>query len=136
MIIKTRDKNPHIKNWAKLKPGDTFRLYVSSDFLNKKAVKKYFKEKRPKSWRSPVFYMASLGTFTQEFDNGTVLNFYQNSPISAGIASTWYPKQKTGVSLALSMFHYLSLQLVLSTELKVRFLFLLKLEATFIGTGR
>ena len=83
-----------MKNWAKLKKGQTFRLYISSNFLNKKAVKKYFKGKKPKSWNHPVFYMASLGTFKQTFDQGTVLNFFQNSPISLGTAYTIYPKRK------------------------------------------
>jgi hypothetical protein len=114
MTQKTKAANPHIDNWAQLEPGTKLSLYISADLMDVKRYRKYekkikkklskIKKKKQKAINKTqsgangiklsAFYMGSLGKFSQVSTQGTTINFFQNSPVSIGIASSYYPEGK------------------------------------------
>ncbi|WP_127716119.1 hypothetical protein [Halobacteriovorax sp. HLS] len=114
MTQKTKNANPHVDNWAKLEPGTSLTLYISADLMDLKRYKKYEKKVKKKlskikdvkketlsksksgasGLKLSAFYMGSLGKFSQVNNIGTTINFFQNSPVSVGIASSYYPDGK------------------------------------------
>jgi hypothetical protein len=109
MVKKIIKRNPHVKKWNNLAPGTTLELFISDDFMDLDKYKPYEEltlkrlseeeEKKklpsyPVGLKGSVFYMSSLGMFTQKADNVAEIQFRQNSPVSLGTAYTYYPKDK------------------------------------------
>lgn len=125
MVKKTVSSNPQVKNWRKLKPGTKITLYLQKEYLDKKKVKRYFAlvkkrlamqrkllaEKRRQAKlkalnrksNSSLFYMASLGNFTQSNADLRGLDFFQNSPITLGISHN-RPFKGSYYSLSTSLY--------------------------------
>ncbi len=101
MIHKTRSANPHIKSWAKLKPGKKIILFISKKFLDITKIKSTKKKNKilkmkVSGFHSSAFYMASVGSFNQKNDlKGVNIDFTQNSFLSLGYTGLYYPKRKT-----------------------------------------
>lgn len=111
MVEKTIKGNKNI-NFNNLKAKSRFELYISVDLLDFDKLSKFqinlkesqritneklnrLKEKLSDSpWRSSVFYMASYGSFTQNNPTHADVTFLQNSPISLGLSTSYYPKDK------------------------------------------
>lgn len=114
MVQRTLKENPHVTDWTKVPVGKRIKLYVSLDAidydklriykksiydkvlaLKKKAEEIDKKNKlQPKGWKASVFYMASYGKFTQSNPALADITFLQNSPISLGLAVSFYPENK------------------------------------------
>lgn len=108
LVSKIKANNPQIKNWYNLPPNTVIELYISPDFMDfekyrpyaANTLKKIAEEEKSKKGQSypaglkgSIFYMGSLGTFTQK-SSDTEVNFKQNSPLSLGTSFTYYPKDK------------------------------------------
>lgn len=124
MTQKTQKANPHIENWADLEPGTKLTLLISAELMDVKRYKKYekkvkkklskMKKKKEKAVaktksgangiKLSAFYMGSLGKFSQVSNEGTTINFFQNSPVSVGLASSYYPAGKK-YSYAASIYY-------------------------------
>ena len=124
MTQKTKTANPHVENWGKLVPGTKLKIFVSADLMDVKRYKKYEKKVKKKlskmkkekkkaiskstsgangiKWSA--FYMGSLGKFSQVNSQGTTINFFQNSPVSVGVSSSYYPAGKK-YSFATSLYY-------------------------------
>lgn len=123
MVDKTLKSNPNVKNWRKLKTGETLFVYLDPKFIDmnkmrayRKSVKKVSKKiktkiKRknikngPKKWST--FYMASIGNFSQENDSLAKVEFKQNSPVTLGLMYTHYPKKGKYTIASSAYFSYL-----------------------------
>jgi len=123
MVDKTLKSNPNIKNWRKLKTGETMYVYLDPKFIDmekmkafRKSVKKVSKKiktkiKRKKSkvaikkWST--FYMASIGQFSQQNDSLAKVEFKQNSTLTLGLMYTLYPKDGKYTILTSAYFSYL-----------------------------
>lgn len=118
LVKKTMKNNPKIKKWDNLQPGTIIEMYISDDFMDLEKYRPYEQtlikriaeeeEKKrtptyPVGLKGSVFYMASLGMFTQKADNVAEINFKQNSPASIGGSFTYYPKDKL-YSIAYSLY--------------------------------
>lgn len=108
MIQKLFRKNPHVRKWRMLAPGTEFQLYVNKEYLIMDRYKTYEKERIqylrdkyikkkffPDGIKGSIFYMASLGMFTQSTPEMGTIDFNQNSPVTLGTSFTYYPKGKT-----------------------------------------
>ncbi len=123
MIQKTLKSNPQIKDWRNLKPGETLYVYINPKYIDMdklkafrkevkqvskkiaKKVKKKKKSKEIKKWSA--FYMASMGTFSQENSDIAKVNFKQNSPLTLGLMYTHYPENKNFTIASSIYFSYL-----------------------------
>ena len=99
MVLKTKVKNPEIKEWKILKKDQILKLYVYKPYLDLRKMAapetKVLQEERPEGFHSNVLYMASIGNFTQEkSSNGILLKLSQNSMFSLGYSGLCYPKTK------------------------------------------
>lgn len=103
MVIKTRRKNKHVKNWNRLIIGQTIKLYINGSMMDPNKWKKYQKsilgvneqQDGKKGFQASVFYMASTGSFKQvSEDDGVDIDFEQNSNASIGISTMYSPKRK------------------------------------------
>jgi hypothetical protein len=109
LVKKIIAKNPQVLNWAQLTPGILIEVYVSEDFIDMTKYKKYESAniekineeeaiKQSPSYttglKGSVFYMASLGIFTQTNNDVGKIKFNQNAPFSTGASFTYYPKNK------------------------------------------
>ena len=114
MIKVTISKNPHIKNWRNLKARKIIKVYISKQFINVTAYKKYKKKiakikkkiekkilatnsDRPapkKQFGMSIFYMTSIGNFTQTSDSQTRVSLSQNSSFTLGSLISFKPKNK------------------------------------------
>lgn len=59
MVQKTLQRNKHIKNWRKVKAGDTIYLYLDKKFIDESKFKKFvgsIKKKKKKKKKIKVFY--------------------------------------------------------------------------------
>lgn len=124
MVIKTIQKNPHVHSWGNLAPGTVINLYISNDFIELAKYRPYEEEENrkklssekdktvlpiyPKGLKGSVFYMASLGIFTQKAENVAEINFKQNSKVSLGTAFSFYPKDKLYSMSTSTYFSFLS----------------------------
>ena len=114
MTKKTMKANPHVEDWTRIESGVKLTLYISADLMDLKRYKKYEKKVKKKlakmnkkkkeatlktasgasGLKFSAFYMASLGKFGQVSEEGTTIDFYQNSPVSVGLSSSYYPNGK------------------------------------------
>lgn len=114
MVQRTLRENPHVTDWTKVPVGKKIKLYISLDAIDYEKLKTYKKsiydkvlalKKRAekidknnklqaKGWKASVFYMASYGKFTQSNPTLADITFLQNSPISLGLAVSFYPENK------------------------------------------
>ncbi len=107
MIIKTKQENPHIASWEKLKVGAHIKLFINAEFLDKMKLELYKHElrekkkkreaeilKKRKSFSASVFYMASSGMFNQSNEKFLKIDFAQYSFITLGGAFLYFPKNK------------------------------------------
>lgn len=109
-VKKIMKKNAHVKNWKKLVPGTDLDLYIEDKVMDLSKYQEYEDEilkkiaeaeeealqkssPYPEGFKASVFYMGSLGIFTQETPTVAKINFYQNSPVSIGTSFSFYPKQ-------------------------------------------
>ena len=108
LVKKIVKNNPKVTDWNNLPPGVVVKLYISDDLMDLEKYKPYetnvlqkveaIKERKlvstyPSGLKASVFYMNSSGTFSQSTD-AIAINFKQNSPVSIGMAMTFYPKDK------------------------------------------
>ncbi|EPZ51750.1 hypothetical protein M902_1889 [Bacteriovorax sp. BAL6_X] len=100
-------------DFSKLHKDTILQLYISVDLLdyNKFTVYQHqlnkteqisqnsmnrIKEKlEQNTFRSSVFYMASYGKFSQANPSYADVSFLQNSPVSLGLSSAYYPKDSS-----------------------------------------
>ncbi|MGI4994011.1 hypothetical protein ACRXCV_15335 [Halobacteriovorax sp. GFR7] len=137
MVVKTINTNPDT-NFSNLKKSQRFKLYVSVDLLDWDKLSKYqlsvkeseriaqksldrVKERLEESpFRYSVFYMASYGSFAQENPAHADVTFLQNSPISFGLSTSFYPKEKP-YNLSGSIYYsYLTTALIDQTDEEVK----------------
>ena len=107
LVEKTMSMNPHISDWSLLNPGDLISIYISEDLMdmnkynskqsmvnskNKEIQKNILiKTATPEGLKGSVFYMSSYGDFSQVAD-GTSVNYKQNSFLTLGLQSNYFPK--------------------------------------------
>lgn len=109
MVKKIIRENQNIKDWRKLPEGESIQLFVSSDFIDLKKYENYKEENlqalknveeknqvndSPVGLKGSIFYMASIGNFTQTAKDVAEISFKQNSPVSLGTSFSFYPKNK------------------------------------------
>ncbi|WP_034727534.1 hypothetical protein [Bacteriovorax sp. BSW11_IV] len=128
MVQRTMRENTHVKDWTKVPAGKKVKLYISLDVIDfdkLKAYKKSIYDKvvalknksdkidqannklLPKGLKASVFYMASYGKFTQSNPAQANITFLQNSPISLGLAVSFYPENKNYSFSSSVYFSYL-----------------------------
>lgn len=124
MVDRTLNSNPHIKDWRNLETGETISVYLDPQFIDMekmkafrkdvkkvaKTIKKKVEKKKEqkegiKKWST--FYMASVGTFSQENDSVAKVEFKQNSPVTLGLMYTHYPKSNRYSIATSAYFSYL-----------------------------
>lgn len=112
MVAKTLEANKKIKDWSSIPAKTKILVYLDVDFidldkvtaynknvaeLTKKlqdALKKKEKEiEETSGFKGSLFYMASYGKFTQANVNLAEIGFLQNSPLSLGLSTSYYPKK-------------------------------------------
>jgi hypothetical protein len=121
LVSKIKKLNPHITDWSKLTPGTVIKLFISDELMDLEKYKPYqaevtqkiveIKEQKtistyPSGFKASIFYMNSSGTFTQRKGTDVEISFKQNSPITLGVAMSYYPKDKlysTSLSSYVSM---------------------------------
>ncbi len=119
MVDRTLKSNPHVEDWRNLKTGSVLNIYLDPKFIDPVKMKKFRKdvkkvankiEKKVKKEREKdkvknwsVYYMASLGSFTQQNDEIAKVDFKQNSPLTIGTMYTYYPESKK-YSIASSLY--------------------------------
>ena len=92
MVLKTRINNPQIKNWANLREGEKFRLYVRSDLLDKKRVAAFYRDRndnkeRADKWNYSLFYALSRGSLQESVpDSNITTESSQDSPLTLGFS--------------------------------------------------
>jgi len=105
-VQKTLKSNPQIKKWSNIPPETLIQLYISDDFIDLNKMNKYksnllskvsakTKDFSPTIKKLSLFYMSSLGKFSQESSTMGKINFNQNSPYSIGTSFSIIPKDKT-----------------------------------------
>jgi hypothetical protein len=117
-VKKIIKNNPNIKDWSKIQPDNLIELFISDDLID---MKKYapFEEKELRriskevdsqktpnylnGFKSSVFYLGSVGVFTQKTAEIAEVNFKQNSPITLGTTFAHYPEGKL-YSTSFSMY--------------------------------
>ena len=108
LVGKIMKNNPLIKDWANLKPGAILTLYISDDLIdmdkyNKSSIQKRGKNQELKKIiiaknselegvKGSIYYMASLGDFTQISATGTKINYIQNSLATLGLQGNYFPR--------------------------------------------
>ncbi len=127
LVKKTMKNNPKIKQWAFMPVGTVVDLYISDDFMDLEKYKPYWanllkkiqeknNEKKqftyPRGLKGSVFYLSSMGSFSQKAADVAEITFKQNSPFSLGTALTFYPKD----SLYSASFSAYASYLVASTN--------------------
>ncbi|EQC45390.1 hypothetical protein [Bacteriovorax sp. Seq25_V] len=122
MVEKTILSNPTIKTWDNLPPKKKLLIYLDVEYIDLDKVTKYnekvaelskrlkeaLMKKRaaaPKTsgWRGSLFYMASYGKFTQDNPKLANITFLQNSPLSLGLSTSYYP-ENSNFSIASSLY--------------------------------
>ncbi len=107
LVGKTMGLNPHVTDWTQLIPGTLISIYISEDMMDmekylsmqmaintkNEEFKKIIMNKiaPPEGFKGSLFYMASLGTFTQTAD-GTSVEYKQNSLVTLGLQGNYFPK--------------------------------------------
>ena len=112
LVEKTMSLNPHVSDWNILSPGTLISIYINEDIMDMdkykskqpiastkvEEVKKIIPIKAPppkvvppEGFKGSLFYMASLGDFTQSAD-GTSVSYKQNSLLTLGIQGNYFPK--------------------------------------------
>lgn len=108
LVQKITKNNPQIKDWGKLPSGEIISLYIPQDLIDAEKYKKVFKERRlkalaakkaieektgaPKGFKGSIFYMASIGDFSQTSTLGTNISYNQNSYGTFGFQGNYYLK--------------------------------------------
>lgn len=108
LVGKIFKNNPQVKDWKRLVPGEIISLYIPQNMIdgskfiristarNKKnnEVKKIIQAKisTPEGFKGSLFYMASIGDFSQTSVAGTTVSYNQNSYGTFGFQSNYYPK--------------------------------------------
>ncbi len=122
MVEKTILSNPSVKSWNDLPAKKKLLVYLDVEYIDINKVTKYnqkvaelsqklkdaLMKKRaeaPKTsgFRGSVFYMASYGKFTQDNPKLASITFLQNSPISLGLSTSYYP-ENSDFSVASSLY--------------------------------
>ncbi|WP_408095757.1 hypothetical protein ACJVC5_11990 [Peredibacter sp. HCB2-198] len=113
MTQRTFKGNPEVKDWNKLEPGSMIDLYIQYEYLDMSKYQAYIDGMKvnlkkaaaqnetensgpgflPEGLKASIFYMASYGKFTQKDPATAEVEFYQNSPVTLGLSSSYYPKQ-------------------------------------------
>lgn len=119
LVKKTLLYNPHVKNWGKLKPETILELFITKDVMDLKKFEPYYqanlkkaeeaianelKSAYPVGFKSSAFYMTSIGNFTQDAPNVANISFKQNSPVTLGLAMSYYPKESL-YSMSASLYY-------------------------------
>ncbi|MCB9062077.1 MAG: hypothetical protein H6622_11195 [Halobacteriovoraceae bacterium] len=110
-LNRTKLSNSLVDNWKNIEDKTRFSLYLELIHIDEKKllaydkkmfqkfqiikenIKKLEKNKtKPQGWRASLFYMVSVGKFQQENPTRAQLSFFQNSPVTLGIASSYYPQ--------------------------------------------
>lgn len=126
MVRKTITANPKVTNWNKIPARLKLVVYLDVDFIDldkvesynkniaeltkklKKAMLKKQKEKpKTNGFKGSLFYMASYGKFTQSDADLADISFLQNSPISLGLSTSFYPSNSKFSYSASLYFSYL-----------------------------
>ena len=131
MVDRTLKSNPHIKDWRNLKAGETLDLYLDPKFIDLGKMKKFRQDvkkvskniktkiknqkKKSKPKTKSIFYMASLGQFSQENADIAKVEFKQNSPVTLGGMYTYYPEND---KYSISTSAYFSYLLAASSNLE------------------
>lgn len=112
MTQRTFKENPHVKNWNALIPGTRLDVYIALEYMDMEKYRAYVQnlEKSleklrrqsetennrtdylPVGLKGSFFYMASYGRFTQKDSSIAEVEFYQNSPVTAGVSLSYYPE--------------------------------------------
>jgi hypothetical protein len=126
LVQKIMNSNKKVRDWKNLNPGTPIELFIQEEFFDKKKYEKYsdlvdkklaaqFEQKIEPSKKTDyflglkgsVFYMASQGLFSQKSSQVADLEFSQNTPITAGVSLTYYPKNSLYSYAVSSYFAYL-----------------------------
>lgn len=108
LVGKIMNNNPHVKDWNVLPSSEIITLFIPPSYLDAEKYKKVFTERRvkieaakklieqktssPEGFRGSLFYMASLGDFTQTSPAGTKVTYNQNSYGTLGFQGNYYLK--------------------------------------------
>lgn len=108
LVDKIMFNNPHVKDWNVLPNAEIITLFIPPSYLDTEKYKKVFTERRgkieaakklieektssPEGLRGSLFYMASLGDFTQTSPAGTKVTYNQNSYGTLGLQGNYYLK--------------------------------------------
>jgi hypothetical protein len=108
LVGKIITNNPNVKDWTKLPAGEIITLYIPGNLIDGAKYTKIFKARRlkleeakkqieektaaPHGIKGSVFYMASVGDFSQTSSQGTDVSYNQNSYGTFGFQGNYYPK--------------------------------------------
>ncbi|MFG1500009.1 hypothetical protein ABMA70_07330 [Halobacteriovorax sp. XZX-3] len=99
-------------DFSKLKKDSVLQLYISVELLDynkfsvyqrqlnkagridQNSMKRIKEQLGERTFRSSVFYMASYGKFAQDNPAYADVSFLQNSPVSLGLSTSYYPKDR------------------------------------------
>lgn len=123
MVDMTLKKNPQVKDWRNLKTGQKIYIYLDPKFIDAKKVNKFRKKvkkvakkikkkvkkrkKKNEVKKYSVFYMASIGQFSQKNSSLAEIDFNQNSPVTFGTMYTHFPKNGNYTIATSAYFSYL-----------------------------
>ncbi len=120
MVKKTIKSNSNITDWDNLPPGEDIFLYVSPIYVDRSKLSLYmktfnknetqitkFKAKVQRRINTSIFYMASIGQFTQESPSLGSITFNESSPASVGFATSFFPKKSHFGGSASAYYSYI-----------------------------
>lgn len=123
LVKKNFKINTKIKDWEKIDKDSIIELFISKDMmdlskytpyqevvlksLEKEEELKLQKTAYPEGLKGSIYYMSSLGSFTQSADNVAEIEFKQNSPVSLGTSFSYYPKDKLYSTSVSAYYSYL-----------------------------
>ncbi len=110
-VQKTIQENPQVANWKSLVPGTVVKLFIEESKLDERKYLAYEKEMldkiivvekkiniaskaKPSGFKWSLFYMASIGTFTQESNTAAKITFNQSSPFTLGTSFNYFPFER------------------------------------------
>ncbi len=112
-------RNAKIKNWRRMKAGQTVVLHLDPKFIEVSKVRAFLKKQRAEkrklakknqkkkkentSLNHNIYYMASQGQFKQDDTDLGTAEFSQNSPVTLGYMYTFRP-EKNNYSLSMSTY--------------------------------
>lgn len=127
MVERTLAGNKHVKDWHNLKTGEMIYVYLDPKFIDMEKMNRFrtkikrvthkiekkldLKRKNRTSQEEvkkfSIFYMTSLGQFSQKNSSLAKIDFKQNSPVTFGSMYTYFPQQGNYTIATSAYFSYL-----------------------------